>query len=47
MNKGTLSFSVNDYGYNTAFEHPFLKVGPIYPAIALFRCAGCKLNCNA
>jgi hypothetical protein len=27
-----------------AFTDPKLKVGPIYPAVSLLHCAGCKIR---
>jgi len=44
MNKGTLSFSLNNEFMGVAFTDPMLKKGPIYPAVALLHCAGCKLD---
>ena len=46
MNKGTLSFSINGIDQGVAFRHPFLKVGPLYPAVALLHEAGCLLKCG-
>jgi hypothetical protein len=35
MNRGTLSFSLNNFLLGVAFEDEELKNGPIWPAIAL------------
>lgn len=43
MNKGTLAFGLNGEYWGVAFTNPLLKKGPIYPAISLLHCAGCKL----
>lgn len=43
MNKGTLSLSLNGEFMGTAFTDPNLKKGPIYPAVSLLHCAGCKI----
>lgn len=44
MNKGTLSFALNGEYFGTAYQHEALKKGPIYPAVSLLHCAGCKLD---
>ena len=44
MNKGTLSFSLNGELMGTAYNDPKLKNGPLYPAVSLLHCAGCKLG---
>ena len=44
MNKGTLSFAIDDQNYGVAFQDDKLKQGPIYPAVAVLRKAGCKLR---
>ena len=41
MNKGTLSFALDDKNMGVAFQHHKLKTGPIYPAVGIFRKAGC------
>jgi E3 ubiquitin-protein ligase NRDP1 len=46
MNKGTLSFAINGEYFGAAFKNEKLKKGPIYPAIALLHCAGCRLECG-
>lgn len=43
MNKGTLSFSLNGELMGTPYTDLKLKKGPIYPAVSLLHCAGCKL----
>jgi E3 ubiquitin-protein ligase NRDP1 len=43
MNKGTLSFSLNKELMGTAFVDGNLKKGPLYPAVSLLHCAGCKI----
>ena len=43
MNKGTLSISLNGEFMGTAYSDPYLKKGPIYPAVSLLHCAGCKI----
>lgn len=44
MNKGQLSFSLNGESMGVAFDNNALKKGPIYPAVALLHCAGCKIT---
>ncbi|KAL4426893.1 hypothetical protein ABPG74_008817 [Tetrahymena malaccensis] len=44
MNLGTLSFSLNGQFFGIAFNDPKLKQGPIYPAVAMLHCAGCKIT---
>ena len=44
MNKGTLSFALNGEYFGIAYQHEALKKGPIYPAVSLLHCAGCKLD---
>ncbi|CAD8170313.1 unnamed protein product [Paramecium octaurelia] len=43
MNTGTLKFSLNGELMGTAYTDEKLKQGPIYPAVSLLHCAGCKL----
>ncbi|CAD8098948.1 unnamed protein product [Paramecium primaurelia] len=43
MNNGTLKFSLNGELMGTAYTDEKLKQGPIYPAVSLLHCAGCKL----
>ncbi|CAD8093887.1 unnamed protein product [Paramecium primaurelia] len=43
MNNGTLKFSLNGEIMGTAYTDEKLKQGPIYPAVSLLHCAGCKL----
>jgi E3 ubiquitin-protein ligase NRDP1 len=43
MNKGTLSFALDGEYFGVAFTDPKLKVGPIYPAVALLHQAGCSI----
>ncbi|CAD8189105.1 unnamed protein product [Paramecium octaurelia] len=43
MDQGTLMFSLNGDNMGCAFKDEKLKRGPIYPAVALFRKAGCKI----
>lgn len=45
MNKGNLSFSLNGEYMGIAFSAvEGLKKGPIYPAVSLLHCAGCKIS---
>lgn len=44
MNKGTLGFSLNGEFLGIAFTNEALKKGPIYPAVSLLHCAGCKIR---
>lgn len=44
MKRGILSFALNDEYFGVAYQHENLKKGPIYPAVSLLHCAGCKLN---
>lgn len=44
MNKGTLSFSLNNEYMGIAFSVENLKKGPIYAAVSLLHCAGCRIN---
>jgi hypothetical protein len=44
MNKGTLSFALNGEYMGIAFTSETLKKGPIYPAVSLLHCAGCKIR---
>ena len=44
MNKGTLSFALNGEFMGVAFTADALKKGPIYPAVSLLHCAGCKIK---
>ena len=46
MNRGILSFSLNDEYLGVAYQDENLKKGPIYPAISLLHCAGFKTNVN-
>lgn len=41
--KGTLSFGADGENWGVAFTSDSLKKGPIYAAIALLHCAGCRL----
>lgn len=43
MNKGTLSFALDGDYWGVAYQSELLKQGPIYPAVSLLHCAGCKL----
>ena len=43
MDKGTLSFALDDKYMGIAFEDEELKKGPIYPALALIHQGGCTL----
>eukprot|EP00352_Strombidinopsis_acuminata_P000865 CAMPEP_0176341200 /NCGR_PEP_ID=MMETSP0126-20121128/2181_1 /TAXON_ID=141414 ORGANISM="Strombidinopsis acuminatum, Strain SPMC142" /NCGR_SAMPLE_ID=MMETSP0126 /ASSEMBLY_ACC=CAM_ASM_000229 /LENGTH=145 /DNA_ID=CAMNT_0017685861 /DNA_START=738 /DNA_END=1172 /DNA_ORIENTATION=- len=43
MNKGTLAFAIDGQYFGVAYEDPQLKVGPIYPAVAILHNAGCTL----
>jgi len=43
MERGTLSFSLDGEYMGVAFEDEELKIGPIYPAIALLHQGGCTL----
>jgi hypothetical protein len=47
MNKGTLSFALNGENMGVAFNTEALKKGPIYPAVSLLHCAGCKIKSAA
>jgi len=44
MNRGILSFSLNGEYMGVAFQSDALKKGPIWPAVSLLHCAGCKLE---
>lgn len=44
MNKGILSFALNGEFFGQAFKSDSLKKGPIWPAVSLLHCAGCKLE---
>lgn len=44
MNLGTLSFSLNGQNMGVAYTNDKLKEGPIFPAVALLHCAGCKIR---
>lgn len=46
MNKGILSFALNDEYFGVAYQHDSLKKGPIFPAVSLLHCAGFKLVNN-
>lgn len=46
MNKGILSFALNDEYFGVAYQNDGLKKGPIYPAVSLLHCAGFKLLTN-
>lgn len=39
-----MSFSLNGEFLGIAYQNENLKKGPIYPAISLLHCAGCKLD---
>ena len=43
MNKGTLSFGLDGEYWGVAYQSESLKKGPIFPAVSLLHCAGCKL----
>jgi len=43
MNTGTLKVSLNGELMGQAYQDEKLKVGPIYPAVSLLHCAGCKI----
>jgi hypothetical protein len=43
MNTGVLAFSLNGEYMGVAYRDPKLTQGPIFPAVALLHCAGCKL----
>ena len=44
MNTGVLAFSLNGEYMGVAYRDPKLTQGPIYPAVALLHCAGCKIK---
>ena len=44
MNTGVLSFSFYCEFLGVAYKDQKLKEGPIYPAVALLHCAGCKIR---
>jgi len=44
MTKGILSFALNGEFFGVAFKNDILKKGPIWPAVSLLHCAGCKLE---
>lgn len=44
MNTGTLSFALNGEYFGVAYTDSKLKSGPIYPAVSLLHCAGCKIR---
>ena len=44
MNTGVLAFSLNGEYMGVAYRDPKLSQGPVYPAVALLHCAGCKLR---
>ena len=44
MSTGVLAFSLNGEYMGVAYRDPKLTVGPVYPAVALLHCAGCKLR---
>ncbi len=44
MNTGVLAFSLNGEYMGVAYKDEKLKKGPIYPAVALLHCAGCKIR---
>ena len=43
MNRGILSFALNGEYFGVAYTNEALKKGPIYPAVSLLHCAGCKI----
>ena len=43
MDKGTLSFALDDMYMGVAFEDEELKKGPIFPALSLIHYGGCTL----
>ncbi len=44
MNRGILSFSLNGETMGVAYQSDELKKGPIWPAVSLLHCAGCRLE---
>jgi len=44
MNKGTLGFALNGEFMGNAYTNEALKKGPIFAAVSLLHCAGCKLD---
>ena len=46
MNTGVLGFSLNGEYMGVAYRDQKLTHGPIYPAVALLHCAGCRLRSN-
>ena len=46
MNTGVLAFSLNGEYMGVAYKDTKLTKGPIYPAVALLHCAGCKIRSN-
>jgi len=44
MNKGTLAFGLNGETFGVAYTDEKLKKGPVWAAVALLHCAGCKLE---
>ncbi len=44
MEKGILSFALNGEYWGVAYTDEKLKQGPIYPAVSLLHCAGCKIR---
>lgn len=44
MNTGVLAFSLNGEYMGVAFKDNKLTSGPIFPAVALLHCAGCKIR---
>ena len=43
MNRGILSFALNGDYFGVAYTNDALKKGPIFPAVSLLHCAGCKI----
>jgi E3 ubiquitin-protein ligase NRDP1 len=44
MNTGVLAFSLNGEYMGVACKDSKLTKGPIFPAVALLHCAGCKIR---
>ena len=44
MDKGTLSFSLNNEDLGVAYTDAELTRGPLYPAVALLHCSGCIIK---
>jgi E3 ubiquitin-protein ligase NRDP1 len=46
MNKGQMSFSLNGEFLGIAYNSESLKRGPIFAAVSLLHCAGCRLDAS-